>query len=178
MDSINQNQPEENYKDLGGEEGLKKMKLLVEKASTCFFCSRIRTKESFSTRPMAVQKIDEEGNTWFLSASDSKKNKELAAEPAVQMLFQGSNYSDFLTVYGNASVSQDKAMIDELWNPMLKTWFTEGKDDPRITVIKVVPEEAYYWDTKHAQVIGLIKRLVGAVIGKTLDDSIEGEIKV
>lgn len=178
MDSINKNQSEENHKDLSGEEGLKKMKELVEKASTCFFCSRIRTNENFSTRPMAVQKIDEEGNTLFLSASDSKKNKEIAADPGVQMLFQGSDYSDFLTVYGTASISRDKAMIHELWNPMLKTWFTEGKDDPRITVIKVAPVEAYYWDTKHVQVIGLIKRLVGAVIGKTLDDSIEGEIKV
>jgi hypothetical protein len=28
------------------------------------------------------------------------------------------------------------------------------------------------------QVVGLIKRLVGASIGKTLDDSIEEEIKV
>ncbi|MGE3509589.1 MAG: pyridoxamine 5'-phosphate oxidase family protein [Vicinamibacterales bacterium] len=29
--------------------------------------------------------------------------------------------------------------IDELWEPLAKTWFTEGKDDPRITVIKVAP---------------------------------------
>ena len=178
MDSINKNQPEDNYKDLSGEEGVKKMKELVEKASTCFFCTRIKTDENFSTRPMAVQKIDGLGVTWFLSASDSKKNMEIYDDPAVQMLFQGSDYSDFLTVYGTATISRDKEVIDELWNPMLKTWFTEGKDDPRITVIKVVPIEAYYWDTKHVQVIGLIKRMVGAAIGKTLDDSIEGQIKV
>ena len=178
MDSINQNQTEENYKDLTGEEGLKKMKELVEKASTCFFCTSLKTSQPFSTRPMSVQKIDEEGNSWFLSASDSKKNEEVAADPSVQMLFQGSDYSDFLTVYGEASISHDKKMIHELWNPILKTWFTEGKDDPRITLIKVVPVEAYYWDTKHAQVIGLIKRLVGAAMGKTMDDSIEGKIKV
>jgi len=178
MDSINQNQPEENYQDLSGAEGLKKMKELVEKASTCFFCTRIQTDERFSTRPMSVQKIDDEGNTWFLSASDSKKNIEIDDDPAVQMLFQGSDYSDFLTVYGTATISHDKEIIHELWNPILKTWFTEGKDDPRITVIKVAPLEAYYWDTKHIQVVGLIKRMVGAAIGKTLDDSIEGQIKV
>jgi general stress protein 26 len=178
MDSINQNQPEGNYKDLTGEDGLKKMKELVEKASTCFFCTRLKTDESFSTRPMSALKIDDEGNTWFLSALGSKKNLEIAEDPAVQMLFQGSDYSDFLTVYGTASISQDRKMIDELWNPMIKTWFTEGKDDPRISVIKVIPIEAYYWDTKHVQVIGLIKRMVGAAIGKTLDDSIEGYIEV
>lgn len=69
-------------------------------------------------------------------------------------------------------------MIKELWQPILKTWFTEGQDDKRITVLKVVPAESYYWDTKHNMAIGLVKRLVGAAIGKTLDDSIEGKIKI
>jgi general stress protein 26 len=75
-------------------------------------------------------------------------------------------------------VSRDSAKIKELWNFILKTWFTEGEDDPRITVIKVVPTEAYYWDTKHGKAVAGAKMLVGAVIGKTLDDSIEGKIKV
>lgn len=30
--------------------------------------------------------------------------------------------------------STDKALIKELWEPILKTWFTEGQDNPRITV--------------------------------------------
>lgn len=178
MDSINKNQPEDNYEDLSGQKGVEKMKELVQKAGACFFCTKMSANESFSTRPMAVQKIDDDGNSWFLSAADSHKNAEIAADPSVQLLFQGSGYSDFLNVYGTASISKDKAIIKELWNPMLKTWFTEGIDDPRISVIKVVPEEAYYWDTKHPQVVGLIKRMVGAAIGKTLDDSIEGKINL
>ena len=178
MDSINKNQPEENHEDLAGEKGISKLKELVKKASSCFFCTRISTNESFSTRPMSVQKVDDEGNLWFLSATDSKKNMELAADPAVQLLFQGSHYSDFLNIYGKAYTSTDKQKIKELWEPVLKTWFTEGEDDPRISVIQVVPEEGYYWDTKHNMMVGMIKRLVGAAIGKTLDDSIEGKITV
>jgi general stress protein 26 len=52
-------------------------------------------------------------------------------------LFQGSDYSDFLNIYSTATVSKDKQKIKELWQPVLKTWFTEGVDDPRISVIKV-----------------------------------------
>ena len=178
MDSINKNQAEENREDLFGEEAVKKLKDLVEKANSCFFCTRIKSNESFSTRPMAVQKIDDEGNLWFLSASDSKKNEEITNDPMVQLLFQGSQYSDYLTIYGSATISKDKAMINELWKPLLKTWFTEGQDDDRITVIKVIPSESYYWDTKHNMAVVLIKRLIGAAIGKTMDDSIEGEIKL
>ena len=69
-------------------------------------------------------------------------------------------------------------MIEELWEPLVKTWFTEGKDDPRITVIRVDPIEGYYWDNKHGNAIAFIKMTAGAIIGKTIDDSIEGTIRV
>jgi general stress protein 26 len=178
MDSINKNQEEENRKDLFGEEAVQKMKELVEKANSCFFCTKITSHESFSTRPMAVQKIDDDGYLWFLSASDSKKNEEITTDPMVQLLFQGSPYSDYITIYGSATISRDKAIIKELWKPLLKTWFTEGQNDERITVIKVVPSESYYWDTKHNMAIALTKRLIGAALGKTIDDSIEGQIRL
>ena len=58
----------------------------------------------------------------------------------------------------------------------MKTWFTEGEDDPRITVIKVTPTDGYYWDTKHGTAIAGAKILVGAAIGKILDDSVEGQL--
>ncbi|MDI3321509.1 pyridoxamine 5'-phosphate oxidase family protein [Pinibacter soli] len=176
MDSINRQQPENNRKDLQWDEALEKIKELTDKASTCFFCTNITSGKAFSTRPMSVQKLDENGIFWFLSAKDSNKNAELQLDSSVQLLFQGSNYSDFLNIYGTAVVSDDKEKIKELWQPILKTWFTEGIDDPRISVISVDPAEGYYWDTKHNMAIGLIKRVAGAIVGKTLDDSIEGTI--
>ena len=60
----------------------------------------------------------------------------------------------------------------------LKTWFTEGEDDPRITVIKVSPTEGYYWDTRHGMAVAMVKRVVGAIKVETIDDSIEGNIVV
>ena len=126
---------------------------------------------------MSVQKVDDDGNLWFLSASDSHHNLELAENPAVRLFFQGSEHSGFLTLTGRATVSTDKRRIKELWEPILRTWFTEGEDDPRITVIKVSPEGGYYWDNKHGNAVAGIKMLIGAAIGKTLDDSIEGRLQ-
>ncbi len=178
MDSINKNQPEDNRENLLGPEAIKKIKELAEKTNTCFFCTNIKTGQSFATRPMSVQKLDDAGNFWFLSAADSYKNAEIAQDSAVQLLFQGSAHSDFLTIYGQAQISKDRDKIEELWEPLVKTWFTEGKDDPRITVIQVKPTEGYYWDTKHGSFVAFLKMTVGAMTGKTLDDSIEGTIKV
>jgi hypothetical protein len=36
--------------------------------------------------------------------------------------------------------------------------------------------DGYYWDTKHGAAIAGAKMLVGAAIGKTLDDSVEGQL--
>jgi general stress protein 26 len=178
MDSINENQPEDNREDLQGQPAVQRIQEMTKQAPTCFLRTAARVEGSNAARPMSVQQVDDEANLWFLSASDSHKNQEIALDPAVSLYFQGSNHSDFLHIEGRASISTDRAKIKELWEPILKTWFTEGEDDPRITVIKVTPTEGYYWDNKHGNVVAGVKMLIGAAIGKTLDDSIEGNLEV
>jgi len=178
MDSINKNQPEDNHENLHHQDAIAKIKEVVKKSSSCFFCTAVSTGGSEAVRPMSVQKVDDEGNLWFLSADDSHKNQELSMASTVNLYFQGSPHSDFLHIHGHATISKDKEKIKELWEPIIKTWFTGGVDDPRITVIKVVPSDGYYWDTKHGNAVAGMKMLIGAAIGKTLDDSIEGKIVV
>jgi general stress protein 26 len=177
MDSINQQQPEHNREDLTGAAAIDKMGKLIKAAETCFFCTTVQGGQ-VDARPMSVLDVDEQGNLWFMSAIDSHKNQELRDNPAVRLFFQGSPHSEFLHLEGTASVSQDKAKIRELWKFVLKTWFTEGEDDPRITVIKVAPSHGYYWDNKHGNAVAGVKMLIGAAAGVTLDDSIEGTLRV
>jgi general stress protein 26 len=178
MSSIHQNQPEDQCADLSGQAAVAKIKQLVDDAKSCFFCTEVATVGTTHARPMNVRKVDDAGNLWFLSSDDSHKNEELLHDPRVRLYFQGSAHSDFLELSGMASVSKDEDMIRELWEPVLKTWFTEGVDDPRITVIKVKPLEGYYWDTKHGSAVAGVKMLIGAMLGTTLDDSIEGRLRV
>lgn len=176
MDSINKHQPEHNMEDLSGAKAIKKMADLIKEAQTCFFCTNLKSGE-VDARPMSVLQVDEQGNLWFMSASDSHKNAELQTDSSVRLFFQGSPHSEFLHLEGTATVSRDKAKIHELWKFVLKTWFTEGEDDPRITVIKVTPSHGYYWDTKHGNAIAGVKMMIGAAVGVTLDDSIEGNLR-
>lgn len=177
MDSINKNQPEENRKDLQYQDAVEKIKELVEEAGSCFFCT-VASGDSISGRPMNVRQVDAEGNLWFLSPADTIKNQEIENDPRVKLYFQGSSHSGFMELNGHATITRDRAKIKELWSPFIKTWFTEGIDDPRITVIKVTPSDGYYWDTKHGFAVAGAKMLIGAAIGKTLDDSIEGKLKI
>lgn len=178
MNSINENQPERNHADLEGGKAIAKIRELVREGQNCFFRTAVQTGPTRGVRPMNVRRIDEDGTIWFLSASDSHQNQEIAVDPAVNLYFQGSKHSDFLHLSGRVTVSTDREVIKELWEPLLKTWFTGGVDDPRVTVLRFAPAEGYYWDTKHGSVVALVKMLVGAAAGVTLDDSVEGTVRV
>jgi general stress protein 26 len=178
MNSINEQQPEKNHEDIQGTKAVKKIKELAGKSDTCFFGTYKIDDNRLHVRPMNVLETDDAGNFWFMSADDSHKNGELTVNPRVHLLFQGSSHSNYLSVHGVATISRDKQRIRELWNPLLKTWFTEGQDDRRITVIKVEISDGYYWDHKHGSTIAFMKMAAGAALGKTLDDSIEGEVKL
>ncbi|WP_443946484.1 pyridoxamine 5'-phosphate oxidase family protein [Pedobacter sp. AW1-32] len=172
------NTQEENIKDLGGQEAISKLKTLAEKAESCFFCTNIKTGVPLSIRPMAIQQVDDEGNIWFMSMKDSHKNEEIASDPFTHILFQASAHAGFVNIYGISEISRDQAKIDELWNPLIQTWFQGGKEDPNITLIKVVPSEGYYWDNKHGTAVAFLKMAASVITGKTMDDSIEGELEI
>jgi general stress protein 26 len=164
--------------DLHREDAIEKLKELVKHNPICLFTSRL-TQEPFQTRPMSTAQVDDEGNLWFLSASDSYKNEEVDYDPNVQLFYVNTPDSEYLTVFGKAHISTDRQKIDEVWKPIAKAWFTEGKDDPRITLLKVVPEEAYYWDTKTSKMVAMLKILTAAVTGKTSDEGgVEGKLAV
>ena len=177
MNSIDQNQKENNHKDIYSLEAGERIKEMADRAKTCFFCTASGFGDSGGVRPMSILQVEENGTLWFLSAKDSYKNQEISANSEVKLYFQGSPHSDFLYLSGTATISQEKNKIKELWTPLAKAWFTQGESDPRITAIKVVPENGFYWDNKHGNLIAGVKMLFGALVGETIDDSIQGKMK-
>ncbi|MBL0742656.1 pyridoxamine 5'-phosphate oxidase family protein [Chryseolinea lacunae] len=164
-------------KNLTHEEAIDKFKELVKHESTCLFTTQL-TQLPLTTRPMGIQKVCDQGNFWFLSASDSDKNQEIADDPRVQLFISNTSNYEFLSIYGHATITRDPQKIDELWTDIAKAWFHEGKDDPRVTVIKVTPEQGFYWDTKDGKLVSTIKILASAVSGKTFQEGVEGTITV
>lgn len=176
-DSSNNTQPtEEHIQTLEGKEAIEKLRHIAQKAENGFFCTNIKTGIPVSVRPMAVLDVDDEGNLWFMSMKDSRKNKEIEEDPFTHVMFQETTNSGFLNVYGITEISTDQQKIDELWKPLLKVWFQDGKDDYNISLLKVVPTNVYYWDNKHGNVVAFAKMAASMVTGKTMDDSVEGNL--
>lgn len=159
------------------EEAVKKIKELVKASDICMFTTSL-TQLPLNARPMSSQDADEEGNIWFFSNKTSDKNIEIEKDNRVQLFYVNNSGYEYLSVYGRAEISTDKQKIDEYWSSMVKAWFPEGKDDPNLTLIKVTPEDAYYWDTKNNKLVSLIKIMASVVTGKTSDDGVEGQLKV
>lgn len=163
------------HKDLQDSSAVEKIKDLAENIKTCMFCTYSGGK--LNSRPMSAQKIDDEGNLWFLSDKTSEKNDEILANSKVELFFS-EPHDQFLTIHGNATISYDREIIKELFTPIVKVWMPEGEDDPNLSVIKVVPNEGYYWNNKHNKVVAIAKMTAAFVTGKTMDDGIEGNLSL
>lgn len=163
------------HKDLRNDLAIEKIKDLAEDIKTCMFCTHKDGK--LETRPMSVQKVDENGHLWFLSSKKSSQNEEIAINSTVELIF-AQPHDKFLTLHAQATILYDREIIKELWSPVIKVWMTEGVDDPDLSIIKVIPHEGYYWNNKHGKMVALAKMTASLVSGETMDDGIEGNLKL
>ncbi|REH01012.1 pyridoxamine 5'-phosphate oxidase family protein [Flavobacterium aquicola] len=163
------------HKDLKDSSAVQKIKDLAENIKTCMFCTY--NGDKLNSRPMTAQKVDEEGVLWFLSDKTSVKNHEILENSKVELFFS-EPHDQFLTLHGHATILYDREIIKELFTPIVKVWMPEGEDDPNLSVIKVVPDEGYYWNNKNGKVVALAKMTVAFITGKTMDDGIEGNLNL
>ena len=164
-------------KNLISAEAIDKIKKIAMDADIALFTTNL-SKLPLATRPMGTLDVDDEGNLWFLSKNDSDKNHDISHDNQVQLFYSNKGSAEYLSIYGRAQILTDRTKIKEYWTPLAKAWFKEGKDDPTITLLKVTPEDAYYWDTKENKLITLVKIAFSAVTGSNVDGGIEGKIKV
>ena len=162
--------------NLNNKEAIDKLKSLVDDITICLFCTDLKTDDGSTCRPMSAIKVCDQGNIWFFSEKDSDKNKAIASDKNVQLFFSHPAKGSYLVVNGEAEIILDKTKIEELWTPVAKIWFKEGKDDPTISIIKVKPSNAYYWDTDGNQMINFFKMIASVATGKNLVTGNEGAI--
>jgi len=165
------------YKELFSKEAIAKIKEMAEDIKTCMFFTQLSVRP-IPTRPMGVQEVDDKGNLWFLSSKSSNKNVEIDYDNEVQLVFAKNSDAHYLSIFGKATIYTDRGHVEDIWSPIAKTWFEEGKDDPEATVIKVEPLDAYYWDTKYGKLVSLVKMAAGAITGNIDEGGIEGRLNV
>ncbi|HUQ04008.1 MAG TPA: nitroreductase/quinone reductase family protein [Kofleriaceae bacterium] len=121
-----------------------------------------RGRDRLHTRPMDLQRVDEDGTMYFSTSSETAKTWEIEADPRVQIAFQGK--TRFAVVDGSARLVQDRALVDELWKEDWKLWFPDGKSSPDIVIVVVEPERGEYWDMSGAQGLSFLFRAAKAYL--------------
>ena len=159
-------------------DAIRKLQDLATEINICLFCSGATTDHDAGCRPMATSGVDESGTIWLMSDRNSEKNREIAADPRVKLYYSHPGKSSFLIVTGIANIVYDRGKIRELWNPLDRTWFKEGEDDPDISLIRIVPQHAHFWDARGNRMVNFFKMVASIATGTTLVEGQEGDLRI
>jgi len=97
------------------------------------------------TQPMTAQiENDEAGPIWFFTARDNSLIQALGESHRAIATFADKGHHLFASMSGELRVDTDRAVVERLWNPFVAAWF-EGKDDPKLALLRLDPESARIW---------------------------------
>jgi general stress protein 26 len=118
----------------------------------------------------ALIEDDDGGPIWFFTSSESDLVAALASRRKAILHFASKGHDLFASVEGDLAVDNDRATIDRLWNPFVAAWF-EGKDDPKIRLLRFDAGDAQIWLNENSLFAGL-KMLLGSDPKKDYADKV------
>lgn len=146
-------------------EGLQKIAGLIEEVRTGMLTTPAMDGHMHS-RPMQALQIDSSGSVWFITRTDAL-GKE-ADSQSLNLSFADPSAGTYVSLSGSSVLLRDQAKIDELWSPLMKAWFPEGKDDPSIAVLRVDIDSGEYWDASSSSMVRLVGLAASAIAGKEI----------
>ena len=153
-------------KDLSNKEALEKFKNIVEDVKTCMFITNTAGNNEH-TRPMATIEVEDNGTLWFYTDVRSIKVEEVNDQHTVHLVYAHPGKSAYLDIWGKAK-----------WSPVVKAWFPDGITDPNLALLKVQPQEAYYWEAKSGKMVQFFKMAASIATGKRLAEGAEGSLNI
>ena len=119
------------------------------------------------SRPMTTQnkKIDDDA-LWFFMSRSGDPVSEFRGDDQVNVSYANPSSDTYVSVTGVATVVDDQAKKQALWNKGAEAWFKGGVNDPDLALVRVSIEHADYWDVKESKLVQLYKTAEAAVTGK------------
>ena len=120
--------------------------------------------EDGHAQPMTAQLDSDEdhGPIWFFTSKEADLTKELREGQGSRALahFASKGHDLFASIHGSLSLSNDRAVIERLWNPFVAAWFEGGRDDTKLQLLRLDPERAQVWLNGSSLFAG-VKMLLG-----------------
>ena len=151
--------------DLTPEKGRDRVWELADDIKICMFVTWDGERQR--ARPLAANVDRDAHAVYFLVDVSGVKDDQVKEFPIVTLAFADNGSHKYVTMTGQATVSNDRAKIAELWTPDNKA-FWDSKDDPGIRLITVRPEDAEVWDSP-GMVVATIKMVTAAITGAKME---------
>ena len=161
-------------KDRG--ESIEKLRELLHEIDFCMLTTIADGK--LRSRPMSTQKFEFDGDLWFFTDANTHKVEEIEADSRVCVAYSQPDDNKFVSVSGQGEISNDRAKMEELWNPILKAWFPEGLGQPTLRLLRVRVEEAEYWDSSSSTVVQLAGFVKAMVTGQQIDPGDHDKVRL
>ena len=158
------------------ESEVKKLRNLIDEVNIAMLVTK--HEDHLHSRPMATSDVDDDGNIWFFTNEFSGKIDQLEKDPHVLVSYANPANNTYVSVRGIASLITDKSKLQELYTPVLKAWFPEGLDDPKLALLKVTTEQAEYWDGSSNKMVTFFNILKAVVTGEKYDSGNHGKINL
>ncbi len=159
------------------QESISKLKELIKDVKIAMLTT-FSEQDSLHSRPMGTQEMDDEGNLWFFTNEFSPKVKEISKNNEVSVTYAHPGNNTYVSILGDASVIEDRAKIEEMWNPVLKAWFPKGLEDPDLALLKIDVTDAEYWDGSSNKMVVLFNMVKAAVTGQTYNEGDHSRLKL
>ena len=108
--------------------------------------------EDSRTRPMTAQ-VDRQdrdkedgGPIYFFASKTDGVGEDIGQGARAVATFAGKDHKVFAHIHGNLVPSNDREVIERLWNPFIASWYKDGKDDPDLLLLRFDTEKADVWE--------------------------------
>lgn len=128
-------------------------------------------KEDGHARPMTAQCEERRSPIWFFTSADNALVQQLGQGGGRAVAgFASKGHDLFASIRGTLRVDTDRAVVERLWNPFVSAWY-EGKDDPKLRLLRLDTEDAEVWTDASSMLAG-VKMLFGMDPKKDFKDKV------
>ncbi len=106
-------------------------------------------------RPMTAQFDGDRHVIYFFTAKDTDLAEAVANGKEATLIYAAKGHDLFATVQGTLSIHDDRAVVDRLWNRFVAAWFEQGKEDPKLCLLRFDPTNAEIWKDASSIVAGV-----------------------
>ena len=125
------------------------------------------TNGQLHSHPLTTQNrsLDPGEPLYFFVSKQTEMGQRLRADGNVCISYADLEKDVYVSVSGQARISEDLDTKKRLFNALAKAWFPGGAEDPNLELVEVEVQDAEYWNIKESKTSQLFKIATAAVSG-------------